>query len=104
MDFCSNCNNLLFIKEYNEEKKIVKCCPHCDIETDIVNNCVYKKVYKKDGSLFKNHKFLNFDDTLPKINIICPDCQVFNENVYYKNENLDTVITCKKCFFNWNLL
>ena len=116
MDFCINCKNFLFIKEKDEdctgnsandnkeelEKQIIYYCLKCNYQKNVENNCIYKKIYKKSSNLYKNHKFLNYDVTLPRKLTTCPSCKVENDNVYYQRNNLSIIFTCKNCSHFWN--
>ena len=126
MDFCIKCKNFLFIKEKNQSldddtsdnttptekignvvtnepsNEIIYYCLKCDYQKPIINNCVYRKIYKKNTNLYKNHKFLNYDVTLPRKLITCPICKLCLLNVYYQCTNLSIIFICKNCSHFWN--
>lgn len=146
MDFCIECNNFLFIKEFDNDSdkstelinnlehdkyitkndkndkndknvknnknvkndknvkpsSLIFYCLKCNYKKMVENNCVYKKIYKKPNNLYKNHKFLNYDVTLPRKIVKCPSCLESNNNVYYQCHNLSIIFTCKKCSHFWN--
>jgi len=102
MDFCAECNNLLFIEEDLDKKSIYYCCITCNYKKNIEDSCVYKKIYKKTTNLYQNNKYLNDDPTLPKNIIKCPNCDQLNANVYYQRHDLTIVYVCKNCKLPWN--
>lgn len=118
MNFCINCKNYLFIRiktndsidsddnETEEQKdkveEIVYRCLKCNYEKEVNDNCVYKKVYKKYDNLYKNHKYLNSDVTLPRKITTCNKCNIESNNVFYQCNNLSIVSICKECNHYWN--
>jgi len=80
MDFCSNCNNMYYIKLENQDcDKIVYYCRNCGTTDDKlvnVNNCILKENINVSEDKFNIHinKYTKLDITLPRINYIkCPN-------------------------------
>jgi hypothetical protein len=111
MNFCTTCNNYLYI-DLDEERNLVRYC----------KNCGYKKIEKKeDGSIlviddnkidnttrFSQYlnKHIKHDHTLPRVNNIpCtnPSCtkkpDEDNEVIYLKYDfiNMKYLYYCCKC-------
>ena len=112
MEFCEDCNNMLYLDINNDEEsgksnliyKCRKCNKNFSNIDGIKNNCVYKIDYnidkiKRDAYI---NKYTSLDITLPRINIKCPNnkCTVANpEIVYvrYDNENMKHCYICCEC-------
>ena len=80
MDFCSNCNNMYYIKLENQDcDKIVYYCRNCGTTDDKllnVNKCILKENINVSEDKFNIHinKYTKLDITLPRINYIkCPN-------------------------------
>ena len=107
MEFCNECNNLLLIRQYNNnnlEKKLIYYCNQCNFEKKCDEICIYKKVYKNNdkNNLLNKHQIHN--NTLPSAKIKCPECKKINNNNYiilYKNNSFKINYICKKCCFSW---
>ena len=78
IEFCPNCDNLLFLYSEEGEKKLYYACKTCGEKQDkLVNNCIYNNTYDIDLSeTINTNQFLKDDITLPTIkgnpNIKCP--------------------------------
>ncbi len=84
MNFCKNCNFMLYTKLEKNGYNLTNYCKNCGLEVNhskdtSVNKCVYKKNYSNDylaENAFAN-KYTKYDPTLPRINnILCvnPKC------------------------------
>ena len=119
MHFCSNCNNMYYIRINAENtNKLVYYCRHCGNEDTLLttdNVCVSKVNIKKSEQSFNHivNKYTKYDPTLPRINnILCPnaDCKtntkdVAREIIYirYDNTNMKYVYLCTTCDTVWQL-
>ena len=119
MHFCSNCNNMYYIRINAENtNKLVYYCRHCGNEDTLLttdNVCVSKINIKKSEQSFNHivNKYTKYDPTLPRINnILCPnpDCttntkDVAREIIYirYDNTNMKYVYLCSTCDTVWQL-
>ena len=117
MNFCSNCDNLCYIKlDSNEEDKLTYYCKNCNNEQIITqdNVVVLKTNFKKKTQHFYNviNEYTKLDPTLPRSNTIpCPneECICNTENkenkviyIRYDDINLKYVYLCTYCDTTWN--
>ena len=117
MNFCSNCDNLCYIKlDSDEEDKLTYYCKNCKNEQMITqdNVIVLKTNFKKKTQHFYNviNEYTKLDPTLPRSNTIpCPneDCICNTENkenkviyIRYDDTNLKYVYLCTYCDTTWN--
>ena len=119
MHFCSNCNNMYYIRINSDNaNKLVYYCRHCGDEDTMLttdNVCVSKINIKKTEQTFNHivNKYTKYDPTLPRIsNILCPnaDCvtntkEVPKEIIYirYDDTNMKYVYLCSTCDTVWQL-
>mgnify|MGYP001226293593 FL=1 len=115
IEFCKNCDNLLFLYSEEDEKKLYYGCKTCgEKQAKVVNQCIYNNTYDIDLSeTINSNQFLKEDVTLPTIkdnpNIKCPnaDCESVgkddSEIVYikYDGENMKYLYVCKSCQTKW---
>ena len=117
MHFCSNCNNMYYIRINSENtNKLVYYCRNCGNEDNLLttdNVCVSKTNLKKSDQSFNHiiNKFTKYDPTLPRITkILCPnpDCptntkDVAREIIYirYDDTNMKYVYLCSTCDTVW---
>lgn len=117
MNFCSNCDNLCYIKlDSNEEDKLTYYCKNCNNEQIITqeNVVVLKTNFKKKTQHFYNviNEYTKLDPTLPRSNTIpCPNeecvCNTDNKEnnviyIRYDDINLKYVYLCTYCDTTWN--
>jgi DNA-directed RNA polymerase subunit M/transcription elongation factor TFIIS len=120
MDFCTNCNNMYYIKLENEDcDKIVYYCRNCGTTDDAlvnVNKCILRENINVSEDKFNIHinKYTKLDITLPRINYIkCPNelCQT-NESGFdskkkeiifmrYDDTRMKYLYLCSHCDFIW---
>ena len=121
MHFCSNCNNMYYIKLENENcDKIIYYCRNCGNSDDTLintNKCILKNTFSKNDG--KNNllinKYTKLDITLPRINYIkCPNegCESNNEDfdinnreiLYIRHDhiNMKYIYLCSHCDYIWN--
>ena len=111
MEFCGNCNNMLYISS-NDDNNLVKYCKHCNFkkeETDKKCIKVSDTLYSYDDLLYYQNinKYLRHDPTLRRIkdeNINCPnnDCNIEKDNqqilyIKYDNKNMKYLYVCDHC-------
>ena len=105
MNFCKNCNFMLYKKLANEEKSTVcnvskesktcqlyEYCKNCGYEKDITDEevSVYKRNYKNNFVIDKiiKNKYIVYDNTLPRLNIDCKNERcISNEYFSHLNKN-----------------
>ncbi len=117
MHFCSNCQNMYYIKISTEDLyKLTYYCRNCGQEDTLFTNeniCISKINIKKDDQTFTNiiNKYTKFDPTLPRINtILCPnkDCITNTEHkekeiiyIRYDDINIKYIYLCSDCDTSW---
>jgi len=116
MEFCNNCDNMLYIKN-DENNNLVKYCKHCDYskkESESKYIKISESRYLEDDLLYEQNKnkYLRFDPTLRRIkdsNIICPnkpECNVDIDkqqiiSIKYDNTNMKYFYVCDYCGYTW---
>lgn len=80
MKFCSECNNMYYIKiDDNNESQLIYYCRNCGHKDNNIENggvCVINTQLKKGTQHFEHivNKYTKLDPTLPRIyNIPCPN-------------------------------
>ena len=123
MDFCTNCNNMYYIKLENEDcNKIVYYCRNCGTTDDTlanVNKCILRENINVSEDKFNVHinKYTKLDFTLPRINYIkCPNemCQTNEANfdakkkeiifIRYDDTRMKYLYLCSHCDFIWKTI
>lgn len=95
MNFCSNCDNMYYIKLNEEENELVYYCRNCgNIDTSPTENSLVIS-----GSNFKNEdafigSFINsytkYDPTLPRTNLLkCPNIDCVSNEKHDKDDKDD---------------
>jgi len=118
MHFCSNCQNMYYIRiNADDPNKLVYYCRHCGNEDKLLaveNVCVSKTQIKKTEQGFNHiiNKYTKLDPTLPRIsNILCPnpDCNTNKKDnpreiiyIRYDDINMKYVYLCSDCDTVWN--
>ena len=118
MHFCSNCQNMYYIRINSDDpNKLVYYCRNCGNEdTSLVIDkvCVSKMQIKKNEQSFNHiiNKYTKLDPTLPRINtILCPNTECATntkgkerEIIYirYDDTNMKYVYLCSECDTVWN--
>ena len=120
MDFCSNCNNMYYIKLENQDcDKIVYYCRNCGTTDDSlvnVNKCILKENINVSEDKFNINinSYTKLDITLPRINYIkCPNetCET-NKSDYdskkkeiifirYDDTQMKYLYLCSHCDYIW---
>lgn len=117
MHFCTNCNNMYYIRINSEDpNKLVYYCRNCGDENQNLSgegNILSKLVIKKTEQSFNYiiNKYTKLDPTLPRINtILCPfaNCPTNTadkerEIIYirYDDVNMKYVYLCSECDTVW---
>lgn len=117
MHFCTNCQNMYYIRINSDDtNKLVYYCRNCGNEDKLLaveNVCVSKMQIKKSEQSFNYiiNKYTKLDPTLPRINnILCPntDCSTNTgdterEIIYirYDDTNMKYVYLCSCCDTIW---
>ena len=120
MDFCSNCDNMYYIKLENDEcDKIVYYCRNCgniDDQLINVNKCILRENINKSEDKYNVHinKYTKLDITLPRINYIkCPNetCETNSAEfdstkkeiifIRYDDTSMKYLYLCSHCDFVW---
>ena len=126
MKFCNNCDNMLYIRLFEEgSNKLIYYCRNCGFTSDEItkqNICVLNTdVASKEKSYLQDiNEFTKLDPTLPRTRNIkcpnqsCPSNQDFdpdtgepiekqNEVLYirYDDTNLNYVYICTQCDTTW---
>ena len=119
MHFCSECDNMYYIRVSSDDgKKLIYYCRNCGHEDDKVsseNICVSKTNFKRSEQKYNHliNEYTKMDPTLPRINTIkCPngDCSSnasSDENtrevifIRYDDTKMLYVYLCAKCDTVW---
>jgi len=114
INFCDNCNNLLFLYS-NDKQKLFLGCKLCEFTKEYNDtNCIFTNEFNLNiDNVINYNKYLSDDITLPIIennpNIICPnkDCPSIQEKkskityIKYNHDNLKFIYICKFCNQKW---
>jgi len=116
VNFCDNCDNLLYIYSDEENKSLYLGCKVCGNKKDYSKSkCIYNNQSDIDLSeTINKNKNLIYDITLPNIkdnpNIKCPNeyCESIEKNlpsnilyVKYNTEAMKYLYVCKYCNQKW---
>jgi len=112
INFCDNCENILYIYS-DEESNLYLGCKVCSLKKPYENTkSIYNNEFKIDLSQTINkNKYLNYDNTLPVIegnkNIKCPneECpkKEYSSVTYikYDEKEMKYIYTCRHCGQKW---
>jgi len=113
MKFCSECNNMYYIKINTEDENslIYYCrfCGHEDNEPAENGVVVLRTDYKKSEQQFSHmiNRYIKHDNTLPRItNMKCPNeaCATAESDVIYlryDDDNMKYLYICANCDTTW---
>jgi DNA-directed RNA polymerase subunit M/transcription elongation factor TFIIS len=119
MEFCPDCNNLLYLKiekKENDKVTLQRQCRNCTYKAQYEttdNKCIYTNPYNIDKLKYyiKKKANLRYDPTIPHIDSIpCPnkDCGSYTEgasnDVFYvclDNQKLLYLYVCNNCMEHW---
>ena len=117
MRFCSNCDNMYYIRiDANNTNKLVYYCRKCgneDEQFNVDNVSIVKTEIKKSEQSFSHiiNKYTKLDPTLPRTNkVLCPnkDCETNTkeaerEIIYIRYNDMDMkyIYLCSTCDTVW---
>lgn len=119
MHFCSNCNNMYYVKlKKDSENQLIYYCKKCGNQENLLNedNLVVSKTQLKHKKQTFHHiinQYTKLDPTLPIMKTIpCPNAAcpcnneedpVENEVIFmrYDDKNMKYVYICKHCDTIW---
>lgn len=110
MNFCENCNFMLYKKLAGTEScdegipqdsgvcDLLEYCKNCGYEKNITDDAVsvYKRNYKNSFAIdnILGNKYLVYDNTLPRLSIDCKNANCITDDRFnYLNENNSLLIT-----------
>ena len=110
MEFCSLCNNKMYLLE--EESKLYLQCRTCGKKKKNKKSIIITKTYKHYGvkNNIVDNKYIVYDNTLPRTNIKdCPNSECksqsnkkLREAVYYPDvETRELNYVCCHCLTKW---
>ncbi len=120
MDFCTKCNNMLYIKielDDNENQQIKNYCKNCNFSKNLPNDesiPIIENSYENKNINYELYinPYIKYDATLPRVNNIkCVNKECtkekdkMNEVIYikYDNENMKYLYYCIYCEHFWKL-
>jgi len=117
MRFCSNCENMYYIRiDANNTNKLVYYCRKCgneDIQFNADNVSIVKTEIKKSEESFSHiiNKYTKLDPTLPRTNkVLCPnkDCETNTKEadreiiyIRYNDTDMKYIYLCSTCDTVW---
>ncbi len=115
MKFCDLCDNMLYLKLSEEDKKLLYHCKNCNntIKEETTGSvCVLDNNYIDDNTNYRQYinKYLKHDVTLPRVsNITCPNksCtkpkDAENKVIFlkYDYDNMKYLYHCNYCETFW---
>ena len=114
MNFCNVCDNILYLYEDDDTKKLYLGCKSCGNSQENKQTCIYDNNLSIDLSKsIGQNKHLREDITLPSIkdnpNISCPntECPTHTKGVSeilymkYDKEDMRYMYLCKSCNQTW---
>ncbi|KAF2071537.1 hypothetical protein CYY_007136 [Polysphondylium violaceum] len=106
MNFCSECNNMLYPKADKANRTLLLACRICDHKEEATNNCVYRNEIKH-SVLERTHvsQDIASDPTLPRTKAAkCPSCGG-REAAFFQSMTATTGMTlfyvCCTCGERW---
>ena len=113
LQFCDNCENLMFIY-LDEDEELLYRCKNCNFQKkgDSLTKCIYRNDLQNKEKIqemnIRMNDFIKYDPTLPSIdsdNITCPNDTCDNKDILYILNNIDEMkytYICKKCNEQWS--
>ena len=88
IQFCPECNNMLYPKEDKLNKKLLYACRNCDYKQLAVNSCIYvNKITHEVDQLTNINSDVKDDPTLPRSDEhSCPKCH-HRKVVYFQSDS-----------------
>ena len=110
LKFCSDCKNMLYMKEIDiaDVRTLVHSCKHCKTDVICDNLKIESKEYRTTNTLDTSHlnKYKVNDPTLQTRKTKCPKCKKINVNpfeVKYHHNSYNVKCICKNCHNDWYL-
>lgn len=119
MHFCSNCENLYYIRIDSEDtNQLIYYCRHCGKEENngVGSNSIIYKSTSNNNQINPNkliNKYTKLDPTLPRItNMLCPNENCITnktkkntEIIYmrYDEINMKYIYLCSDCDYMWEI-
>merc|ERR1712227_523230 len=108
IQFCQECNNMLYPKEDKVNKILLYQCRNCDFCTEAERPCIYvNKLISNENELLQINPDVIEDPTLPRTNTVnCPKCG-FSSACYFqsystmKDARMNLFYVCRSCRFEW---
>ena len=115
MEFCTNCDNMLYIRHEND--KVFHKCNACLKEFDTFgtkSRCISVTKSQKESASYESHmnEHVVDDPTLPVLStVVCPNAtctrapDAANQVIYikYDNTGMRFLYCCKHCRHFWTL-
>lgn len=118
MNFCSNCDNMYYIKLNDEENELVYYCRNCgNVDTTQTENTlvINASSFKEDNNFITSfiNPYTKYDPTLPRTNLVkCPNHKcISNEDsthnspeiicIRYDAIQLKYIYLCSYCETSW---
>ena len=114
VDFCKQCDNLLYLYEDPESKKIVNVCKACgsteEKEDSVITVNSDSKITLDKSDVLAHNPYICQDITLPTIqgnkNLQCKNkqCPAEESTIYYIKydpDNMKYLYICKDCGTKW---
>ncbi|RKU47874.1 DNA-directed RNA polymerase II core subunit rpb9 [Coniochaeta pulveracea] len=84
--FCSECSNMLYPKEDEENHKLQFVCRTCQYTEEATSTCVFRNELNGDaGETAGVTQDVGSDPTLPRSNTTCPECK-HPEAVFFQSQ------------------
>jgi DNA-directed RNA polymerase subunit M/transcription elongation factor TFIIS len=117
MNFCSTCDNMLYIKLSEDENSLINYCRNCGNEdsTNNENKCIFKQNFKRNDLVYSDsiNEYTKLDPTLPRINNIkCPNSECPSNtsskekeiiSVRYDDVRIKYIYLCCNCDHVWKI-
>ena len=117
MHFCTNCENMYYIRlDSDDSHKLIYYCRKCGNEDTTItseNMCVSKEQIRRGEQRFSNmiNEYTKLDPTLPRISSIrCPNAECESNSdeekreviyIRYDDTNMKYIYLCAVCNTSW---
>ncbi|KAL2017524.1 hypothetical protein VTK56DRAFT_2016 [Thermocarpiscus australiensis] len=84
--FCSECSNMLYPKEDENEHKLMFTCRTCNFSEEATSSCIFRNILNNAaGETAGVTQDVGSDPTLPRSNRTCPACK-HEEAVFFQSQ------------------